>query len=388
MTISARPPKRHSIERLWCDHLSIARWPLWAALVPASALYAGMMAVRARWWRKMAHDPGVATISVGNLTVGGNGKTPFTIFLANRLAHAGYRVGIISRGYGGSADGAHAALVSDGGRILLSEAKAGDEPVMIARSFPGPVVVARRRADGIALLSRLSPVDIVILDDGFQHIRLRRDLDLLLVNETSRFGNGWVLPAGPMREQLHALRRADVIVMTRPGNDRMAGRSVSDDGLLCDKPIMRAALTASKLVHVQNGDWCEAPVSIAGKQIAIVSGLANPTGFHETARALGAQICATLDYPDHYNYTISDWHHIQDAAQDAQVLLTTEKDLVKLEKFCSRTIPLYALRLEVVMAGDDETRLLAMVAEIAARRGVVPAQPSAYSFREDTFDGH
>src|SRR5215469_8250811 len=137
MTISARPPRRHSIEQLWCDHLTIARWPLWAALVPASTLYAVMMAVRARWWRKMAHDPGVTTISVGNLTVGGNGKTPFTIFLANRLAHAGYRVGIVSRGYGGLTDGAGAALVSDGGRILLSEAIAGDEPAMIARFFAG-----------------------------------------------------------------------------------------------------------------------------------------------------------------------------------------------------------------------------------------------------------
>jgi tetraacyldisaccharide 4'-kinase len=378
MTVSTRPPKRPSIEQLWRNHLSIAQWPLWAALVPAAALYALVMAVRARWWRKMAHDPGVTTISVGNLTVGGNGKTPFTIFLAKRLSQAGYRVGIVSRGYGGFADGARAAMVSDGGRILLSEAKAGDEPVMIARSFAGPVVVARRRADGIALLSRRSPVDIVILDDGFQHIRLRRDLDLLLVNETSRFGNGWVLPAGPMREQLHALSRADVVVMTRSGNDFSADRSVSDGELLCDKPIMRAALAASRLVHVQNGDWCEAPVSIAGKQVAIVSGLANPTGFHETVRALGAQICATLDYPDHYEYTISDWQHIQDAARDAQVLLTTEKDLVKLEKFCSRTIPLYALRLEVVMAGDDETRLLAMIAESAARRGIVRAQPSAF----------
>jgi tetraacyldisaccharide 4'-kinase len=381
MTVGARPPKRPAIERLWRNDLSIAQRSLWAALVPAAAIYAGVLSLRARWWRKMAQDPGVTTISVGNLTVGGNGKTPFTIFLATRLQRAGYRVGIVSRGYGRLSSEARDALVSDGTKILLSAAEAGDEPAMIARSFSGPVAIARRRADGIAILSQRSPVDIVILDDGFQHIRLRRDLDLILVNAARGFGNGWLLPAGPMRERRQALRRADAVITIASGVDPEAKPSGYGSEAFLNATSMHAALRPSGLVHPQNGEWRQLPISIVDRRVAIASGLANSTGFHEMVRALGAQICATLDYPDHYDYTLSDWQHIQDAARDAHLLLTTEKDLVKLEKFCSGSIPLYALRLEVVMADDDETRLLAMVAERARRRGVLPTNQSAHSLR-------
>lgn len=381
MTVGARPPKRPTIERLWRDDLSIAQRSLWAALVPAAAIYAGLLSLRARWWRMMAQDPGVTTISVGNLTVGGNGKTPFTIFLATRLQRAGYRVGIVSRGYARSSSEARDALVSDGKRTLLSSAEAGDEPAMIARSFSGPVAIARRRANGISILSQLSPVDIVILDDGFQHIRLRRDLDLILVNAERGLGNGWLLPAGPMRERRHALRRADAVITITSEDDRAPRQSAYGSEAFPNATSMHAALRPSSLVHAQDGEWREIPISIVGRRVAIVSGLANSTGFHEMVRALGAQICATLDYPDHYDYTLSDWQYIQDAARDAHLLLTTEKDLVKLEKFCSGSIPLYALRLEVVMADDVATRLLAMVAERARRRGVVPTNQSAHSLR-------
>ena len=329
--------------------------------------------MRARWWQIMARDAGVTTISVGNLTVGGNGKTPFTIFLASRLARRGYRVGIVSRGYGRLLDGTRAALVSDGARIVRSPVEAGDEPVMMARSFSGPIAVARRRVDGIALLAHRAPIDIVILDDGFQHLRMRRDLDLILVNEARGFGNGWVLPAGPMREPLSAIARAGVVILMAVGENTAGAPVPPNDAAFKGKPVVRAALRATSLVRAEIGKWSEGPIAIAGRRVAIVSGLASPEGFHATVRALGAEISNTLDYPDHHNYGLRDWKCIQDSARGAQLLLTTEKDLVKLENFCPSAVPLYALRVEAVMEESDEARLLSMIAERAQRRGVVPA---------------
>lgn len=316
----------------------------------------------------MARDAGITTISVGNLTVGGNGKTPFTIFLASRLARLGYRVGIVSRGYGRPAHGARAALVSDGAQILLSPDQAGDEPVMMARSFAGPIAVARRRIDGISLLARNAPIDVVILDDGFQHLRLRRDLDLILVNASRGFGNEWVLPAGPMREPLRALGRADVAVSMLLGENATSAEAPADNASFKGKLLMRAALKPKSLVHSKNGKWIEDQIAIAGRRAVLVSGIASPEGFHATVGALGAQVSSTLDYPDHHSYSLRDWKHIQDAARGAQLLLTTEKDLVKLEKFCPGAVPLYALRVETVMNEKDEARLLSLVAERARRR--------------------
>jgi len=366
-------PARPVIERLWRQDLPAADWPLWLALTPAAALFAGILALRARWWRSMARDAGVTTISVGNLTVGGNGKTPFTIFLASRLARRGYRVGIVSRGYGRLSNGGGAALVSDGARLVLSPGEAGDEPVMMARSVAGPIAVARRRVDGISLLARSAAIDIVILDDGFQHLRLRRDLDLILVNAARGFGNEWILPAGPMREPLGAIRRADVVILMALGENTGGAQVASENAAFKGKPVMRAALRATSLVRSKNGKWRESQIAIDGQRVAIVSGLGSPEGFHATVRALGAQISSTLDYPDHHDYGVRDWKHIQDAARGAQLLLTTEKDLVKLEKFGAGAVPLYALRVEVVMDEGDEARLLSMVAERARRRGVVTA---------------
>ncbi len=182
--------KRPFLERLWREELRWYELPLWLPTVPAAALYACALAMRGAAWRLMRKRPGLATISVGNLTVGGSGKTPFTLFLAQKLAERGVSIGIVSRGYRGRLAGGRAALVSDGERILLTPEQAGDEPVMMARRFDGPIAVARRRIHGIELLQRSAQVDAVVLDDAFQHIRLKRDFDLLLVNTERGLGNG------------------------------------------------------------------------------------------------------------------------------------------------------------------------------------------------------
>jgi tetraacyldisaccharide 4'-kinase len=374
-TESRSSQARPLIERLWQPSLSAGLWPLWAALTPASALYSGALALREQWWRSRATDCGVTTISVGNLSVGGNGKTPFTLFLASRLRAQGLAVAIISRGWGGTSEAA--ALVSDGDRILMSPREAGDEPVMMAKSFGGPIAIARRRIDAARLLSSRGHFDVFILDDGFQHLRLRRDLNLLLINAARGFGNGWVLPAGPLREPHRSIERADAIVLINADSASATARSGAELELPHDIPIVMAAIRPRALVRADATGWHELPLkpvsvddgatsknlgALSGRRIVAVSGLADPMGFHAMLTELGATIVATFDFPDHHDYTPYDFENILSAARDADRIVTTEKDLVKLERFPVVDVALYALRLEVSMEPDDDARLSDLIA--------------------------
>jgi tetraacyldisaccharide 4'-kinase len=334
----------------------------WAATAPLSVGYAGILVARSAWWKRYARTPSLPTVSVGNLTIGGNGKTPFTLFLAARLRQCGLRVGIVSRGYGGHASRT-AGLVSNGQHIMMTPREAGDEPVMLAKSFDGPVAVARRRIDAIKLLANRALADAVVLDDGFQHVRLRRDLDLLLINQSLGLGNGWLLPAGPLREPRGATQRADAVVLVEsfgcgnssinlPGRDFMRGQ-----------PVLRARLLPLALTHSESGNWRAAPLMLDGRRVVAVSAVANSAGFHAMISALGAKLLRTLDYPDHHEYSPVDWQDILAAARQAEMLITTEKDLVKLERFTSADLPLYALRLTVAMEAHDERQLLSLIME-------------------------
>src|SRR3984957_12368765 len=219
MPINEPSPNRPRIERLWQRDLPIHLLPAWIGLAAAAVFYRIGVGARHLYWRTMKQRSPVLTVSVGNLTVGGTGKTPFTLFLASRLQSHGLRVGIVSRGYGRVRSKARAELVADGGQLKVSPEDAGDEPAMMAKTFTGPIAVARRRIDAIELLGKLGPLDGVILDDGFQHVRLNRDVDLLLVSGGSGFGNGWMRPAGPMREPIRAVGRAaaGIVMNSRAG---------------------------------------------------------------------------------------------------------------------------------------------------------------------------
>lgn len=323
---------RSRIASLWRPQLSALEWPLWAALTPLSALYAGALQVRSRWWRGRAQSAPVATISVGNLTVGGNGKTPFTLFLAERLRRHGYRIAIVSRGYGRRAPRHGAALVADGGTLFMDASAAGDEPAMMAHAFDGPIAVARRRLDAIRLLAERAPLDAIILDDAFQHQRLRRDLDLVLIAAPRVIGNGWLIPAGPLREPLSALRRAGAVILV--------SREPSEPPRFT--PALRVALAASTVLHATvkpralvrsiHGAWSESVLELEGRRVLAVSGLAEPEGFSAMLRERGANLVKTLEYPDHHRYSPADWCEIMSAASGAELVLTTEKDLVKLER--------------------------------------------------------
>ncbi len=320
-------------------------------------------------------------VSVGNLTVGGNAKTPFALFLASRLRGRGLKVAIVSRGWGrqpGSA--ARASLVSDGEELLMGPGEAGDEAVMMAKSWRGPVAIARRRIDAIRLIEgRLGPLDAAVLDDAFQHQRLVRDVDLLLINAERGLGNGWVLPAGPMREPPSAARRADAVILIESDHGASAAdhtRVPLPSSLSAHPQLLRATLRPCALVAPAGpAGWSEAPAALTGRPVLAVSGIADARGFYRMLRELDADLVGVLDYPDHHVYTPRDWQNIVAAARAADaVTVTTEKDLVKLERFPFERDSLYALRVEIAMEPGDDARLFGIVlgersAESAASAG-------------------
>ncbi len=362
-------PSREKIDRRpWLEDLWFGRLPIFERMLalplrPAALAYRIGLKLRNAYWQTAARDPGVRTISVGNLTVGGNGKTPFTLFLAMRLSERGLKVGIVSRGFGRRRiKGERAAIVSDGREIKLSAQEAGDEPVMMAKVFRGPVVVARRRIDGIELLKQIAHPDVVLLDDAFQHRALKRDVDLVMINREGGFGNRRLLPAGPMREPLKAIRRAHAAIVISGGDaNRPSAITARQMKKISRVPVLRAALHPRALVKIEKGSWVEVPVGLAGRRVLAVSGLADPSGFYAMLHEIDADLVGVLEYPDHHDYSGADWQTIVNAARDADMILTTEKDLVKLEKFPFVRDSLYALRLEVVMSAEDTARLDAIL---------------------------
>ncbi len=342
---------RSSLEQFWNTKPSALQKIKAIPLRVAALVFRLVIAVRNLFWRFGARDAGVCVISVGNLTVGGNAKTPMALYLAGRLRQQDLRVAIVSRGYG-RPDSAGAMLAAD--RALTAEPAAlGDEAAMMTRRFPGPIAVAKRRIDAINLLKQSSPIDVVILDDGFQHVRLRRDVDLVMVSRERGFGNGWMLPAGPMREPLSSLRRADAVIIVSSENDAATQISGLDAERIGCSRVLHASIRPCSLVVAEDGNWRELPLSLAGRRVLAVSGLANPAAFHAMLRAIGADLVGTFEYPDHHRYSEADCREIAAAAQTADLIVTTEKDLVKLERFPFPCDSLYALRLELTMPEAD-----------------------------------
>jgi tetraacyldisaccharide 4'-kinase len=327
----------------------IRGWAAWLALQPVSALFGLGVALR-----NLAYAAGVlrvqrapiAVVSVGNLSVGGTGKTPVTLWLARQLAADGTRVAILLRGYTGRASGV--TVVSRGAGPEVTVDVAGDEAVMLAKRFEGAVLTARRRVQGVAAAQQLG-CSLVVLDDGFQHRALARDFDLVLINGRS----GGFLPAGPMRERGAALRRADAIAV-------VAKNGVGGVRAPADKPLFRVRFAARALVESDAGRWRELPISgLSGRRVAAVCGIADPEPFFAAIRQWEVEIGEIFEYPDHHSYTQADWQAIGRGTRDVELIVTTEKDLVKLERFPFAKGKLVALRIEPeIEQGDALVRMV------------------------------
>lgn len=263
-------------------------------------------------------------VSVGNLTVGGSGKTPTTAWLAVGLRRRGHKVAIASRGYGRRLH-EPVVVVSDGVQVRASVSAAGDEPLVLAAHAPGvPVLVgADRSVVGLRAVSAFG-ADVLVLDDGFHHHRLARNVELLTIDGRFGFGNGRVLPRGPLREPLSALRRADVIGVIDGPLAPADQRSVE---LFAPRALQFSARRRPRGVRALAGGSEAPPESLAGLEVGLVAGIARPAALRQTVEALGARVVACRTFPDHHPFRARD---VSDLSQFAKLWVTTEKDAVKI----------------------------------------------------------
>ncbi len=306
----------------------------------------------------------VPVLSVGNLTLGGTGKTPVVILLADWLLAQGKRVAILSRGYR-RANTDRYLLVSNGERLLVGPREAGDEPFLIAQRCPKAIVAvgADRYELGDWVLERF-PIDCLVLDDGFQHRGLYRDVNLLLIDATDAEGLAALVPAGRLREPLRAAARATAIVVTRadvPAQVKEVCRKLQATLGSMPDPI-QAVFHPENLVSMATGvsqplSWCK------GKTALLCSGVGHAGSFRSLVERIGIRILDEVTYIDHHAYTSQNVEHLRARAAElqAELVVTTEKDACKLAALLHPTDYWWAVRLTThVIVGEERLRRLVL----------------------------
>ncbi|MDO9565352.1 MAG: tetraacyldisaccharide 4'-kinase [Candidatus Desulfaltia sp.] len=338
-----------------------------------------------------------AVISIGNITVGGTGKTPMTIKVAQIIRHLGYKVAIISRGYKGGAEKT-GGIVSNGHTIFMEPEKAGDEPFMMAAKVENtPVVVGQNRYKAGRLAIKEFDPDVIVLDDAFQHLNLKRDIDIVLLDCRRPFGNAHLLPRGILREPISALKRSNAFVLTRFdfASDYIRQTAVDKiESLAPGRPVFRSfhvpnlykpandkkrmpggiKLTPppgpppskgrvwegvkkgnSYTIELQNFD----SVLLHGRRVAAFSGLAENNDFRRTVESLKCDLIDFFEFPDHHKYTENDLQTIIQSSINAQAefILTTEKDYVRISGKSSWPIEIVVVGIELSL-GDDESAFI------------------------------
>jgi tetraacyldisaccharide 4'-kinase len=298
----------------------------------------------------------VPVISVGNLVMGGTGKTPCVLRLAELLRERQRLPGILTRGYGRNSPVDHMALAA--GEVVRPE-ETGDEPQIFLRSRVAPVGIGVDRFEAGQMLHRKFGCDAMILDDGFQHVRLARDLDILLIDGLNPFGGGEVFPLGRLREPLEGLARAQVILITRceasdlaPAIEREVRRWNSK------APIFRARVEPQWWFAHRTGR-CQRAAELPFGRVGMFCGLGNPRTFRSTLKGLGIEVVGSVEFEDHHRYRPRELRHItaQFCHQGAEALVTTEKDAINLCEGCDdllAPLPLYWLKVGMRIDGEEE----------------------------------
>jgi tetraacyldisaccharide 4'-kinase len=288
----------------------------------------------------------VPVVSVGGLTVGGTGKTPMVACLARLFQAQGKRVAILSRGYRGLARGV--IRLSDGEQIYQKPPRVGEEAFWLARSLPGVAVYtgASRVAAGMAAW-RDSPPDLFLLDDGFQHCRLHRDLNIVLLDADSPFGNGFLLPRGPLREPIDVLALAQVLILTRFAEDLHQRRFKALQATFPDKIVLTAAISPAAARCYPEGQ--KQPASaLKGRPLSAFAGLARPSVFIDTLIDLGVVLKGIYTFPDHHAFKPQELQTmVEDGqARGAEALITTAKDWARMAETWEADLPLWVLEVE------------------------------------------
>ncbi len=276
----------------------------------------------------------VFVICIGNITVGGTGKTPAVQYFAKRLSQEGRKVAVVSRGYRGKRK-VEPLIVSDGKNILVSSKESGDEPYSHALNLKVPVIVGKDRYKACKLAKEVFDVDTIILDDGFQHRKLFRNIDIVLVDATNPFGWEALLPKGTLRESFHpAAKRASEFIITK--SDLVPEREVEKLKRFLKgkykKPVSVAKHGISSLCDIEGN--AKPLFWVKGKRVLLFSGLANPLNFEKTVISLDPSYIERIDFLDHHSFKEKDIELIKKRAEDmkANYIITTEKDIVKLPK--------------------------------------------------------
>lgn len=339
-----------------------------------SAIYGAVIRRRNRAYdrgRRPAVRVGVPVVSVGNISAGGTGKTPVVLLLAGHLLARGARVAVVSRGYRRKTTGT--VVVSDGRGHIVTAREGGDEPVMLAFRLPGLVVIAdERRSRGCAHAIGEYGAGIILLDDGFQHRAVYRDVDIVVVDATEALADARLLPAGRLREPLDGLRRAHAILLSKCTSDTDVDALRAVLARHGDAPVFATRFVARGLVRM--GDTADLPVdALRGLRLGAFSGIGKPGGFRRTLEDIGLAPVYSRDFPDHHWYGAADLAALRDAAaaHDVEAWITTEKDAVRLAGMPESASlgQVFYPRMDVEFVGGEEEAFYALV---AARSGWSP----------------
>ncbi|HQZ95456.1 MAG TPA: tetraacyldisaccharide 4'-kinase [Pyrinomonadaceae bacterium] len=292
-------------------------------------------------------DLGARTISIGNITTGGTGKTPLVAYVANLLADGGEKVCILTRGYGRK-DPSKRVLVSDGNEILATPEESGDEPFELAKKLPGKAIIIAD-ADRVAAAEwaiRKFGVTTFVLDDGFQHRRAKRDVDIVCIDATEPFGRRQMLPAGRLREPIENLRRSDVVVISRADLASIDNLRFEIADLNPDIPIFTTMNRISRVLSLRSD--LDGSVDVESRRALAFCGLGNPENFYALLRRDGFAVTETRSFRDHHIYSQADVKVLEGLAKDcrAEIFLTTAKDAVKLSAV-EFELPCYVVEIDI-----------------------------------------
>jgi tetraacyldisaccharide 4'-kinase len=346
------------------------------ALAPLSALYGTVTRARLMLYQSGAlpvHELNTPVISVGNITTGGTGKTPLVAWIARTVALMGRRVCVLTRGYGRAHPGER-VIVSDGERILADAREGGDEPVLLAEMLLGvAAVISDADRVGAARWAEVAfGSQVFILDDGFQHLRIARDLNIVTVDGGAPWGGGHLLPRGHLREPLRSLARADLIVITRADQVRhLSSLKQQVERLSKGRPVLLAhARTLGMRSLFRADEEAASGAAFQSTSAAAFCAIGNPQSFFTHVRRDGHTLSYTRAFADHHAYRQEDVDAIEREAEarGAQMLITTTKDAVKLRSLRFR-LPCYVLEIEIVF--EDQSKLLDLVREAVMKKGLL-----------------
>ena len=359
------------LERRYGKRASLLRWLLYAL----SFLYLGIVNARLLLYRyRFLHERyiGCLVISIGNLTVGGTGKTPVVEKFARALTAGGRKVAILSRGYKskqlpllqriarklrGKEKVFRPRIVSDGKSVLLDSRMAGDEPYMLATNLKNVIVLVHKdRVQSALYAIKKMGCDTLLLDDGMQYLRLKHRLDVVLVDRESPFGNEHMLPRGLLREPPRSLRRARYIFITKSvqGGDPALIARIRKYNRTAE--IIECAHRPQYLQEVTTGERVELDW-LRGKFVGAMSGIAKPESFEASLRALGATVELSSHFADHHRFSDAEIHQFINrcARRSVDAMITTEKDCVRFPRLEKQEVPIYFLRVEIEILSGQES---------------------------------